>query len=79
VPAGRDLKSELVRLRCAAGLYQTDIARMLGVSKTTVQNWERGLCKPSARLVPKYAYVLGITPNRLMDILAEMHEQKAAV
>jgi putative transcriptional regulator len=37
---------EISDIRARAGLSQADLARKLGVSTHTVQNWEQGLRKP---------------------------------
>ena len=45
-------------LRCRAGLSQEALALRVGVSRQTVNSWEKGVW-PSAELVPKIAFALG--------------------
>jgi DNA-binding transcriptional regulator YiaG len=42
-------KHDVVRLRAYLGLSQEKFAKKLGVSVTTVGNWERGLHKPRSQ------------------------------
>jgi DNA-binding XRE family transcriptional regulator len=42
-----ELESPLMHLRTLKGLTQQDLAEELGVSRTTVMNWETGRAVPS--------------------------------
>ena len=45
------MTAKLFRLaRRALGLNQSELARLLGVTRATVSNWERGTVPPVARL-----------------------------
>lgn len=46
-------KEQVRKIRLARGLDQTEFANILGVSKTTICNWETGLKEPSARSIKK--------------------------
>ncbi len=41
-----DKKQKFVRLRINAGLTQRQVAEALGVTETTIRNWESGLREP---------------------------------
>lgn len=57
-------------LRCRAGLSQEALALRVGVSRQTVNSWEKGVW-PSAELVPKIAFALGCE-------IGELYAQAAA-
>lgn len=65
--------------REAAGLTQCELADQMGVSQTTVSQWETEVALPRARDLPKLANVLGCTISDLFvsnDIAAaEMREE----
>jgi transcriptional regulator with XRE-family HTH domain len=50
---------ERARIREAAGLSLDDLARDLGVHRTTILRWERDLRAPTGENVVRYATVLG--------------------
>ncbi|WP_449280977.1 helix-turn-helix transcriptional regulator [Leucobacter sp.] len=56
----------LVRTRLWVGLEQRDMAELLGVSRNTVGNWERGVTDPPFSAVMKWAQITG----RSMDWIA---------
>ena len=45
------------------GLYQADVARILGVTESTVINWEKDRTKPTLRFMPKVIEFLGCEPS----------------
>ena len=49
--------------RKAAGLTQRQLAQQLGVSNTSVSNWEKDLSRPDADLIQKLCAILGLQPN----------------
>lgn len=51
------------RARKAAGLTQRQLAQQLGVSNTSVSNWEKDLSRPDADLLQALCAVLGVQPN----------------
>jgi putative transcriptional regulator len=57
----------IVEARIAAGFSQADFARLLGVSKRTLQEWEQGRRKPS-----KAAMTLLRIALKRPDILQEL-------
>lgn len=62
------IMDELKRLREAAGLSQVQLALRLGVSQSTVANWERGFRAPQARHLIKLANILGCSVDALLGL-----------
>lgn len=67
--------SELARLRKAKRLSQLEIGRRIGVSHTSVGNWERGLNIPSIKHAVLYAEILGIPVTRLYQLIVMARSQ----
>ena len=49
--------------RKAAGLTQRQLADSLGVSNTSISNWEKGLSRPDADMIQKLCVILSLQPN----------------
>lgn len=49
--------------RKSAGLTQRQLAEMIGVSNTSISNWEKDLSRPDADLIQKLCAVLHLQPN----------------
>ena len=49
--------------RKAAGLTQRQLADRLGVSNTSISNWEKGLSRPDADMIQKLCSVLHLQAN----------------
>ena len=49
--------------RKAAGLTQRQLADRLGVSNTSISNWEKGLSRPDADMIQKLCHILTLDPN----------------
>ncbi len=49
--------------RKSLNLTQRQLADCLGVSNTTISNWEKGLSRPDADLIQKLCQVLHLQPN----------------
>ncbi len=60
----------LAQRRKAVGLTQEQLAELLGVERTTVVRWERGETQPLPWLRPRLAQALGITADRIEELLA---------
>ncbi|MCH5147012.1 MAG: helix-turn-helix transcriptional regulator [Clostridiales bacterium] len=43
----------LKQLRTSKGLYQHDLAQMVGVDKRTISAWEKGVSQPSLEMIAK--------------------------
>ena len=49
--------------RKAAGYTQRELAGVLGVSNTSISNWEKGLSRPDADMIQKLCDALHLQPN----------------
>lgn len=56
---------ELRHIRTDRGLNQTELAQMLGVTQSSVAQWESGSVMPQGVLLPKIADALGCTIDAL--------------
>ncbi|ACA59298.1 helix-turn-helix domain protein [Candidatus Desulforudis audaxviator MP104C] len=56
----------LKRLRHRMGLRQNDVAGMLGVERSTVANWERGVKQPSLDTLIKLSETFGVSLDELV-------------
>lgn len=54
------------RLRQRMGLKQDDVARMVGVERSTVANWERGAKQPSLDTLVRLSEILGVSLDELV-------------
>lgn len=66
--------SRVVRARESANMSQTDLARSLGVKKSTVDSWETDRSEPRAHLAMRMAGILGVTPTWLFGGVGEAPE-----
>lgn len=48
------------------GISQRELARRLGLSNVSVNQWVKGVAKPSRDTVPELCSVLGVTPSYLL-------------
>lgn len=53
------------KVRANQGMTQEQFGKMLGVSKTTIYEWERGLHYPDDNNLKKLADFMGLTPDEL--------------
>lgn len=58
--------ARLRELRAATGLKPTEVAEAIGVSPTTVYNWETGVSAPSVENLFRLAPVFGLNSPRLL-------------
>ena len=49
----RTIGEKLKKKRLDMGLYQKDVAEIIGVDVNTVTNWEKGRCKPTKKFLKK--------------------------
>ena len=63
-------RPQLAQRRKAVGLTQEQLAERLGVERTTVVRWERGETQPLPWLRPKLARALGVSADRVEELLA---------
>lgn len=57
---------ELKKFRTARGLTQDELARLLGVNRTTVTQWEAGTNHPRALMLVKVARILKCSVDDLL-------------
>jgi len=57
------LGEHLKKRRLELHLHQSQLARLLGVDRVSVQNWERGIHEPNAKVTPKVIGFLGYDPR----------------
>lgn len=65
----------IARLRQEAGLRQVDLARAMGVDRSTIAKWERGISSPKSAALPKLANVLGCNIEKLFEFPVEQTAQ----
>jgi transcriptional regulator with XRE-family HTH domain len=59
--------SQLKQLRDERFLSHRELARLAGVSPTTVRSIERNETEPQRRTIRKLAYALGVEPSKLVE------------
>lgn len=64
-------RTRLVRQRIASGHSQESLAALLGVDRSTVGRWERGLTTPQPWVRPGLAEALSLPMNELVDLLTD--------
>jgi len=77
------LNENIKRLRMARGLNQVEFARIMGVSKQCVSNWENDNIMPSIEMLIKIAdffnvttdYILGRNERIYIDVTGLSDEQ----
>ena len=60
------LNENIKRLRVARGVSQVALARVLGVTKQCVSNWENGNVLPSIEMLVRLADLFGVTTDYLL-------------
>ena len=54
------VKMTLAAARVNAGFTQKEAAKRLGISNTTIGNWENGVTFPPADMIPKICDLYGV-------------------
>ena len=57
------LGDHLRKRRLDLGLLQREVAEEIGVTESTIWNWEANRCSPQLRFVPEVVAFLGYDPN----------------
>jgi transcriptional regulator with XRE-family HTH domain len=68
------LGQRLQQLRATAGLSQPELARRVGVSVETLQDWETDVAEPGSGALSKLAAALGAPEEELAAGLAEAQQ-----
>ena len=69
----------LKKLREEKGLSQTDIAKRMYVTPTTVSRWESSRRLPDAVMITRLSEVLGVDVNVLFNAAAQSDEQPIVI
>ena len=75
-PHGRELASELRRIRLVAGMSNSEVARRTGLSQSSVSQLENGQLLPSADQVDHWAHTVGVS-ERVRKRLRTLAEDAA--
>lgn len=75
-----DRQIPLRRARIAAGLTQSQLAQMVGITQASLSEIERMACRPSADLAERLAKVLGpdLTEMHILYPLRFMSEEEGS-
>lgn len=60
------LNERIREIRTAKKMSQVDLAKILGVTKQSVSNWENDNIQPSIEMLSKIADALGVTTDYLL-------------
>ncbi|RKL61433.1 XRE family transcriptional regulator [Thermoanaerobacteraceae bacterium SP2] len=63
-----NLGDNLKQLRQKIGLRQEDVAKMVGVERSTLANWERGAKQPGLEILVKLSQLFGVSLNELVGL-----------
>lgn len=80
------LAEKLKRLREQCGMTQAELARRMGLTRSSVNAWEMGLSVPSTAMIVELSrifrvssdYLLGLPQNSMLDI-SGLSEKQVAV
>lgn len=61
------MRLRITELREAKGMTQTDLARLLGVNRSSIALWESGRRRPMLSRLPALASALGVEPGDLFE------------
>lgn len=62
-----NFKDTLIRLRKSRGLTQEDLAKIIGVSRGAIANYEKGIREPSFEMLEKLADYFNVSMSELLD------------
>ena len=62
--------------RKALGLTQRQLAEQIGVSNTSISNWEKGLSRPDADLIQELCRALNLQPNDIYGTADDQAENR---
>ena len=54
------------RLRINAGLTQTELAELVGVTAAAISGWEHGVANPNVKRLKRVAETLNVTVDELL-------------
>ena len=62
------ISDKIKLLRLTRKLTQTDIAKSLGITRSSVNAWEMGISVPSTQYIVELALLFGVSADYLLDI-----------
>ncbi len=77
--------NRIKKLRVASGLTQTDLAKVMSVTRSSVNAWEMGISAPTAAKLVELSlffhvstdYLLGLEQKEIIELDSLTEEQKA--
>ena len=63
-----ELGERIKKLRKDLGISQKELASRIGVSNSRVSNWEQGINRPDADILPKLCSALQTSPSLLLGL-----------
>lgn len=77
--------NRIKKLRVASGLTQTDLAKVMSVTRSSVNAWEMGISAPTAAKLVELSlffhvstdYLLGLEQKEVIELDSLTEEQKA--
>ncbi len=63
--------NKIKKLRQTSGITQADLARELGITRSSVNAWEMGVSLPSTMFVIKLAQIFQVSTDYLLDVERE--------
>ena len=70
------LADKIKSLRTQKGMTQTELAKQLGLTRSSVNGWEMGLSVPSTQFIAELANIFGVGAGYLLGI---EHEKTISV
>jgi len=65
------LADKVKSLRMQKGMTQTELAKQLGLTRSSVNGWEMGLSVPSTQFIAELANIFGVGAGYLLGIESE--------
>ena len=62
------LNEKIKKLRLSYNMSQVELARILGVTKQSVSNWENDNIQPSIEMLKKIAQTFGVSADYLLGL-----------
>ena len=59
------------QLRTSSGMTQTELAKKLNITRSSVNAWEMGISVPSTQYIVELAALFGVSTDYLLDIEKE--------
>lgn len=63
-----EIKDKIKALRRTRGISQKELSQIIGVTKTTVSNWETGFAEPNGKALMKLSEFFDVAPDYLVGL-----------